>query len=171
MIQLSGATPGNISCLYIPKGKKLKVTSDNYVASTPNLKISGKAAFGGILTGYGLFYTTIEANESGGLVWLSSFGDMLEIKILPGDTIQFDNGILLALDDDIQFKTTTLGGLKSFFFSGEGIVTIVENTTNKPITIYVQSRSKSSFSDYIKSIADTQIQTNKAVSTVANWFS
>ena len=168
VIQFSGVTPGNVSCFYIPKGKKLKVTFDNYLASTPNLKISGRASFGGVITGYGLFYTTIEAEESDGLVWLTSFGNTIEVTIKPEDTMQFDNGILLALDDEIPFETGLLGGVKSFFFSSEGIITKVHNTTTKPLTIYLQSRSKLAYTDYIRYLVESQILVLAAQGTILN---
>jgi len=191
VIQFSGVTPGNISCLYIPKGCKIKLTFDNYIASTPNLVVSGRASFGGVITGYGLFYTTIEAIDSHGLVWISSFGELVEIKLKPDEKIQVDNGILLALEDDIEFQTGLLGGIKSFLFSSEGIITSIHNTFKETRTIYLQSRSKLAFVDYIRNIVDSQILINKlsdatalsvlsnsnnnnignnTLSSVSNWF-
>ena len=151
-IQFSGVVPGGLSCFYIPKGKKLKVTYESYICSTPNLKIHGKAAFGGILTGYGLFYIIIEAEETSGLVWLASFGKTLEIELKPFDKIKVDNGVLLALDDNIPFQTGKFGGIKSFFFSGEGIVTNITNNTDKNTIIYLDSRSRLGFMEYIRTL-------------------
>lgn len=151
-VQFSGVMPGSISCFYIPKGKRLKVTSESYICSTPNLKIHGKAAFGGVLTGYGLFYIIIEADESSGLVWLASFGKTLEIELVPSQKIKVDNGVLLALDDNIEIYTGTFGNIKSFFFSGEGIVTNIRNTTDYNTIIYLDSRSRLGYMEYIRSL-------------------
>jgi len=151
-IQFSGVMPGALSCFYIPKGKKLKITSESYICSTPNLKIHGKAAFGGLLTGYGLFYIIIEAEENSGLVWLASFGKTLEIELEPSNKIKVDNGVLLALDDDIEIYTGKFGGIKSFFFSGEGIVTNIRNTTDSNTIIYLDSRSRLGYMEYIRSL-------------------
>jgi len=151
-VQFSGVMPGALSCFYIPKGKKLKITSESYICSTPNLKIHGKAAFGGLLTGYGLFYIIIEAEENSGLVWLASFGKTLEIKLKPSNKIKVDNGTLLALDDDIPFQTGKFGGIKSFFFSGEGIVTNITNNTSENTIIYLDSRSRLGFMEYIRTL-------------------
>jgi len=150
-VQFSGVTPGGLSCFYIPKGKRLKVTNDSYICSTPNLRIHGKAAFGGIITGYGLFYIIIEAEETSGLVWLSSFGKTLEIELKPSDKIKVDNGVLLALDDNIAFETGIFGGIKSFFFSSEGIITNITNNTNENTIIYLDSRSRIGFIEYMRS--------------------
>ena len=151
-VQFSGVMPGSLSCFYIPKGKRLKITSESYICSTPNLKIHGKAAFGGILTGYGLFYIIIEAEETSGLVWLASFGKTLEIELEPSHKIKVDNGVLLALDDNIEIHTGKFGGIKSFFFSGEGIVTNIRNTTNSNTIIYLDSRSRLGFMEYIRTL-------------------
>ena len=151
-VQFSGVIPGSISCFYIPKGKRLKITSESYICSTSNLKINGKAAFGGLLTGYGLFYIIIEAEETSGLVWLSSFGETLQIELEPSQKIKVDNGILLALDDSIEIYTGRLGGIKSFFFSDEGIVTNIRNTTESNTTIYLDSRSRLGYMEYIRSL-------------------
>ena len=151
-VQFSGVMPGSLSCFYIPKGKRLKITSESYICSTPNLKIHGKAAFGGILTGYGLFYIIIEAEETSGLVWLASFGKTLEIELEPSHKIKVDNGVLLALDDNIEIYTGKFGGIKSFFFSGEGIVTNIRNTTNSNTIIYLDSRSRLGFMEYIRTL-------------------
>ena len=163
-VQFSGVIPGSISCFYIPKGKRLKVTSESYICSTSNLKIHGKAAFGGVLTGYGLFYIIIEAEETSGLVWLASFGKTLEIELVPSQKIKVDNGVLLALDDSIEIYTGTFGNIKSFFFSGEGIVTNIRNNSDSSTIIYLDSRSRLGYMEYIRSL----LPFNKKYNIISN---
>ena len=156
-ITFSGVNLGNTACFYIPKGKKIKLVSESYICSTPNLRIYGKAALGGIITGYGLFYVIVEALESDGLVWASSFGKVLEIELKPEEVIKVDNGILLGMDDDLAMESMSVGGIKSFFLSGEGLITKITNISNTNKYIFLESRSKLAFSDYIRQIVDSQI--------------
>jgi len=160
-ISLSGVNLGNIACFYIPVGKKIKLVSESYICSTPNLKVHGKASFGGVITGYGLFYVIVEAIDSDGLLWAGSFGKVLEIELQPNEAIKVDNGILLGLDDDLAMETISIGGLKSFFLSGEGLITKIVNSTSKKKYIFLESRSKLAFTDYINNIVRQRLNEAK----------
>ena len=155
-ISFSGVNLGNTACFYIPKGKKIKLVSESYLCSTPNLKVHGKVAFGGVITGYGLFYVVVEAIESDGLLWASSFGKVLEIELKPNEVIKVDNGILLGMDDALKMESMSIGGLKSFFLSGEGIITKITNISNTNKYIFLQSRSKLGFTNYIRQIVEEE---------------
>ena len=169
-ISFSGVNLGNTACFYIPKGKKIKLVSESYICSTPNLRIYGKAAFGGVITGYGLFYVIVEAVESDGLVWASSFGKVLEIELKPEEVIKVDNGILLGMDDDLAMETMSVGGIKSFFLSGEGLITKITNISNTNKYIFLESRSKLAFSDYIRQIVNSQIEQTKIADNFVSSF-
>ena len=150
-INLSSINPGNIGAFFIPKGKSLNLISDSYICSTPNLRITTNVKFGGFLLGYGLTFVHIEATESNGVVWISSFGNIIEKKIKPNDSIKIDNGIIIGFQDDTHIKSNFVGGITSTLFSGEGLVSKIENNGNKNIKMYVQSRSKIAYLNYIKS--------------------
>ena len=151
-VTFAGINPGNVGCFYIPSGKKFKLVSHTYICSTPNLSISGKMQLGGFILGYGLFYVTVEAGETPGLVWAASYGDVLQIELQNGGSIKVDNGVLLGLDDNISFETTTVGGLTSTFLSGEGLVTLITNNQEVPKNIFLKGRSDTTYIEYIKNI-------------------
>ena len=153
VVTFSSPQPGNIGCFYIPSGKSFNFVSDTYICSTSNLKISTNPRFGGLLLGYGLFFVNVESKSGPGLVWCSSFGDVIDIKLKKGESIKIDNGVLLGFDPTIKIKTDKVGGFKSFFLSGEGIISHITNNENDDINIYLQSRSKISYNDYISDIA------------------
>ena len=154
-ITLSGVNPGNLGCFFIPKGKRFNMASDTYICCTTNLTVSTNFKVGGLFTGYGLTYVDIEAKDSDGLVWGASFGDVIEKVIEPGNGIKIDNGVLLGFESNINFYTNTVGSSiisKSSVFSGEGLVSVIENNGNSDIKIFLQSRSKSTYIDYINTI-------------------
>ncbi len=157
IISLASPNPGDIGCFYIPPGKSFNVVSSSYIASTNNLKISTNAKLGGFITGYGIFYTSIESLDGNpGLVWISSFGELTEYIIKPGNKIKIDNGVLLAFDSTITFSTGLAGkGLLSSVFSNEGFISVIENNGNSDMSIFLQGRSIKSYNDYISDIAYT----------------
>ena len=154
-VSLASPNPGDIGCFFIPPGKVLNIVSSSYISSTNNLKISSNAKLGGVLTGYGIFYTSIESVDNNpGLVWISSYGELTEHIIEPGHKIKIDNGVILAFDPNINFTTSIAGkGILSSFFSDEGFVSLIENNTNTNMSIYLQGRSTKSYNDYIANIA------------------
>ena len=163
VVSLASPNPGDIGCFYIPPGKILNIVSSSYIASTNNLKVSTNAKLGGVITGYGLFYTSIEStNNSPGLVWISSYGKLTKITLKPNDKINVDNGVILAFDSSIQFSTHLAGkGLLSSFFSDEGLVSQFYNNTNSDMTIYLQGKSIQSYNDYIAKIASRVVGNGK----------
>jgi uncharacterized protein (AIM24 family) len=160
-VQFSGVSPGNIGCFYIPGGKEFNIVHDTYICSTENLDVGGKVRFGGILLGYGLTFVTAKTKEdSPGLIWIAAFGDVMEYKLKPEESIIVDNGVFLAFDSEITIKTKSVGGLKSFFFSGEGLVSEMKNDTSETRSVFLQSRSKIYYNNYIKKIAGFKCSNN-----------
>jgi len=151
----SGINPGNIGCFYIPNGKSFNLVDYSYICSTINLEISTNIRFGGVIMGYGLAFVNVKTTDNkDGLVWISSFGDVIEKIIEPGDGIKIDNGVLLGFESHIKMNTKIIGGITSTLFSGEGLVTEIKNTDSSPMKIYLQSRSKIGYIDYIKEIVN-----------------
>jgi uncharacterized protein (AIM24 family) len=151
-INLSGSYPGNIGCFYIPIGKTFCLVYDSYICSTPNLEISTKLKFGGFILGYGLAFVKITSSNSPGLLFVSSFGNIIPLIIEPGKSVSVDNGVLLGFDEKVTINTSSVGGFTSLLFSGEGLVSNISNTGNISITIYVMSRSKTAYIDTISSM-------------------
>ena len=167
-INFSSASPGNVGCFIIPPNKKFKIVSDSYICATTNLNISGNIKTGGFLLGYGLTYVTAESNDGkSGLIWVSSLGDIIETELKPSESIKFDNGVLLALDDTVEFYTVTVGNLYSTFFSSEGLVSEVKNNTGDNIKVYLQGRSRIYYNQHIREIIGPG---QKETSSLEGWF-
>jgi len=155
-INLSGFYPGNVGCFYIPPGKKFCLVHDTYICSTTNLEISTKLRLGGFILGYGLAFVKVTSINTPGLLFISSFGNIIPIPINPGSSVSIDNGVLIGFDENLSINTRSVGGFKSLLFSGEGLISNITNSGNYPITIYVQSRSKTAYIDHIKEMVRTK---------------
>jgi len=155
LVSLSPMIPSDIGCFYIPPGKSICLLANSYIASTLNVELGTHFRFGGFLTGYGLFYSkmSVPSDSNGpGLVWASSFGKVIEMKLRPQEKITIDNGILLGFDENTEISTTTVGGISSTLFSGEALVSEIENRENFDITVFLQGRSILFYNQYIKSL-------------------
>lgn len=153
IVNFSGVNPGNVGCFYIPRGKSFNFVSDSYICSTVNLDVNTNIRFGGLILGYGLTFVNVKAINNDELVWCSSFGDVIEIILNPAESIKIDNGVLLGFDADIAINTKLIGGFTTTLFSGEGLVSNITNKNNFAITVYLQSRSRIAYNDYISNIS------------------
>jgi len=153
IVNFSGVNPGNVGCFYIPRGKSFNFVSDSYICSTVNLDVKTNIRFGGLILGYGLTFVNVKAINDNELVWCSSFGNVIEIILNPGESIKIDNGVLLGFDADIAINTKLIGGFTTTLFSGEGLISNITNKNNFAITVYLQSRSRIAYNDYISNIS------------------
>ena len=155
-INLSGCDPGNVGCFYIPQGKEFCLVDDSYICSTLNLDISTKVRFGGFLLGYGLTFVKVSSTNGPGLIWSASLGNVIEIRLTRGNSIDIDNGVLLGFDANININTKSVGGFKSLLFSGEGLVSRITNNDSNDISIFVQSRSKSAYIGHLSKLVNKE---------------
>jgi uncharacterized protein (TIGR00266 family) len=151
-VTFSGIMPGNVGCFYIPHNKSFNLVDNSYICSTSNLDIKTNIRTGGFVTGYGLTFVNVSSSNGPGLIWGAAFGNVIEKIIEPNHSIKIDNGILLGFESNINIKTNLVGGFTSTLFSGEGLVSKITNTNSKPMRIFLQSRSKINYINYIKDI-------------------
>ena len=101
------------------KGAPFYVASGSYVAHTEGVQYETK--FQGMLSGFfsgaGLFLARMTGQ---GHVWFNSYGALIEVDV--EDEYVIDNGHIVAFTDGLQYDVQKLGGYKSLFFSGEGLV-------------------------------------------------
>jgi len=119
-----------------------------YVAGSPNLGIDSKwGGFKSFFSGEGLFFLKVSGT---GDLFFSSFGAIEEID-LQGEYI-VDTGHIVGFEPSINYSIEKVGGLKSLFLSGEGLVCRF-NGTGK---IYIQSRNHNSFAWWANSFRRVQ---------------
>lgn len=132
-VVLAPSLSGNIVHKRLENGQRLFVQAGSYLASTGT--IDTKLRFGGLRTlfgGEGL--VLLECSGSGDL-WVNSYGGVIEVPV--DGSLVVDTGHIVAFDGTLDFRVRSVGGLKSFLFSGEGLVCEFRGRG----TVYVQSRN------------------------------
>lgn len=113
--------------------RTLFVQSGGYLASTPG--IDTQLRFGGLRTLFGGEGLVLLQCSGQGDVFVNSYGGITEVPI-DGQFV-VDTGHIVAFDGALDFKVRSIGGAKSFFFSGEGLVCEFRGRG----TVYIQSRN------------------------------
>ncbi len=117
---IAPAAEGTVECIDLQPGMELFLQSGAYLASTPGVVLDTKwQGAKGFFAG-GLFLLRAYGQ---GQIWFSSYGGLHTVDIgtqYPGYIC--DNSHMVAFTIGLQYQVKKLGGLKSLFFSGEGLV-------------------------------------------------
>ena len=139
-IVLAPGTPGDI--VEVDVSESLYVSDTCYLAST-GLQLGVRfTGFKGVFTPGGMFWFELSGK---GKVWISAYGGIDVIELKPGERILVDNVHLAAFDGHMNFTLRKFGGLKSFLFGGEYVLTEFVG----PGKIYVQSRNLPVFANVL----------------------
>ncbi|WP_013322970.1 TIGR00266 family protein [Gloeothece verrucosa] len=141
-VLVAPSLPGDLKVLDMSEPMLLQ--SGCYVASDMGIaldsKWGGSKSFFG--TGGGLFMLRAEGQ---GQIVVSSYGAIHEITLDRGESYTVDTGHLVALSESMPFKTRSIGGMKTFMFSGEGFVIDLTG----PGKFLVQTRSQDQFLSWL----------------------
>lgn len=135
-IGLAPSYPGDIEVFELDG--TLYAQSGAFLASSEGINIDTK--WGGAKTFFGREGLFLLKLTGRGLVFLSSFGAIIR-KELHNERFIVDTGNMVAFSEGLDFKVRRIGGLKSTFLSGEGLVAEFYGTG----TLYIQTRSVDSF--------------------------
>ena len=135
-IGLAPSYPGDIEAFELDG--TLYAQSGAFLASSEGINIDTK--WGGAKTFFGREGLFLLKLTGKGLVFLSSFGAIIR-KELHNERFIVDTGNMVAFSEGLNFKVRRIGGLKSTFLSGEGLVAEFYGTG----TLYIQTRSVDSF--------------------------
>ena len=117
---IAPAPEGAIECITMQPGMELFLQSGAYLASTPGITLDTKwQGAKGFFSG-GLFLLRAYGQ---GYLWFSAYGGLHAVDI--GQSYAgyiCDNTHMVAFTQGLQYNVTKLGGLKSLFLSGEGLV-------------------------------------------------
>lgn len=72
----------------------------------------------GLFGGEGFILQDISGN---GMVFLEVDGDMVDLRLAPGEILKVDTGNVVAFEKTIQYEVETVKGLGNIFFGGEGL--------------------------------------------------
>jgi uncharacterized protein (TIGR00266 family) len=141
-VLVAPSLPGDLTTLDITA--PMLVQSGAYVASDIGIEVDskwgGSKSFFG--TGGGLFM--LRAQGQGQMV-VSSYGAIHEITLEAGQSFTIDTGHLVALPESMSFKIRSIGGIKTFLFSGEGLVADLTG----PGKFLMQTRSQDQFLSWL----------------------
>ncbi len=113
-----------------------------FIASSPSVNIDTEfQGLKGFVSREGLFFLKFEGY---GDLFLSSFGALSAFD-LDGNECVVDTGHLVAFEKGIDYKIKRIGGLKSTFLSGEGLVATLWGHGK----VLIQTRSPQTFSSWI----------------------
>ena len=90
----------------------------------------------GFFSNEGLFL--IKCSGQGDL-WFNTYGALIEIDV--DGSYVVDNGHIVAFTEGLDYSVNSIGGMKSLFFSGEGLVCRFQGKGK----VWVQTRQVSPF--------------------------
>lgn len=132
-VVLAPSLSGHIIHHRLKGGRTVFVQTGSYLASSGN--IDTKVRFGGLRSLFGGEGLVLLECTGDGDLWVNSYGGVIPIEINGNFTV--DTGHIVAFEGELDFKVKSIGGVKSFLFSGEGLVCRFEGRG----TVYMQSRN------------------------------
>lgn len=140
-INISPGPAGDIKHLYLD-GDTVFLQNSAFVASGVNVEAATKwqGLVKGFFSGEGLFL--IKCSGSGDL-WFNSYGAIIEIDVDGAYIV--DTSYIVAFTDGLNYSIKSVGGYKSLFLSGEGLVCRFEGSGK----IWIQTRQVPAFSSWI----------------------
>jgi uncharacterized protein (TIGR00266 family) len=132
-VVLAPSLAGNITQKTLRGGQTLFVQTGGYLANTGS--IDTRLRFGGLRTFFGGEGLVLLQCTGEGDVFVNSYGGVIPITVT--DRFVVDTGHIVAFDGSLDFRVKGVGGAKSLFFSGEGLVCEFKGQG----TVYIQSRN------------------------------
>jgi uncharacterized protein (TIGR00266 family) len=123
--QIMKKTLDGVRTLFVQRG--------GYLASS--VGIDTRVRFGGLRTLFGGEGLVLLQCSGNGDVFVNSYGGITEVAV--DGKFVVDTGHIVAFDGALDFRVRSIGGAKSFLFSGEGLVCEFEGRG----TVYMQSRN------------------------------
>jgi uncharacterized protein (TIGR00266 family) len=140
-VMLAPASPGDVIPFDLGQGQSLMIQSSAYVAATPSVTLDTKwGGAKGFFSGTGFFL--LKATGPG-TVFIASYGAMYPKKC-DGEYI-IDTDHIVAFAETVTYTVTKVGGIKSLFFGGEGLVAKFSGVG----MVYAQTRSPASLANFL----------------------
>lgn len=140
-VMLAPGCPGDIISFDLAEEKSLMIQSSAYVAATPEVKLDTKwGGVKGFFSGTGMFL--LKATGPG-TVFVASYGAIYP-KNCEGEYI-VDTDHIVAFEDTVEYSVTKVGGIKSLFFGGEGLVAKFKGNG----MVYAQTRSPGQLASFL----------------------
>jgi uncharacterized protein (TIGR00266 family) len=136
-IGIAPGSPGDVRHIHLD-GNTVYLQNSAYVASTQGVEVETK--WQGLTKGFfsGESFFLIRAHGNGDL-WFSSYGGIIEIDVDGGYVVDTSN--IVAFSEGLEYSINKMGGYKSLFFSGEGLVCRFSGRGR----IWIQTRKAAAF--------------------------
>ncbi|MEZ4410412.1 MAG: TIGR00266 family protein [Polyangiales bacterium] len=140
---IAPAPEGSVQVIELQPGMEIFLQSGAYLASTPGVQLDTKwQGAKGFFAG-GLFLLRAHGQ---GLLWFATYGGCHTVDVgqqYPGYIC--DNTHLVAFSQGLNYQVQRLGGMKSLFLSGEGVVCSFQGQGR----LWVQTRNPSSLANFL----------------------
>jgi len=137
-IALTGVQLGDVDTIEL-SGDEMIIQSGAYIASTEGIEMD--TSWQGMKGFLGQGDIIMLKASGSGKVWISSFGALEKKELATGEKLILDTGHAVAFNGSMTYSVKKVGGLKSTFLSGEGLVFEFIG----PGSVYIQTRILSGF--------------------------
>ena len=136
-VGIAPGAPGDLRHVYLDD-ETIYLQNSAFVACSNEIAVESKwqGLVKGFFSGESLFL--IRAQGKGDL-WFNSYGAIIEIDV--NDDYVVDTGNIVAFTSGLEYDITKVGGYKSLFFSGEGLVCRFSGKGK----VWIQTRSAAAF--------------------------
>ncbi|MGH8494129.1 MAG: TIGR00266 family protein, partial [Moraxellaceae bacterium] len=136
-IGIAPAAPGDLAHVYL-RGETIYLQNSAFVACDPavNLETKWQGLTKGFFSGESFFLVRASGN---GDLWFNTYGGMIELDI--EDDYVVDTGNIVAFTEGLEYSISKVGGYKSLFFSGEGLVCRFKGKGK----VWIQTRTSAAF--------------------------
>jgi uncharacterized protein (TIGR00266 family) len=141
-ISIAPGPPGDLAHVYL-NNQTIYLQNSAFVACGMDVKTESKwqGLTKGFFSGESLFL--VRCSGTGDL-WFNTFGSMIELDA-SRDRYLIDTGHIVAFTEGLEYSISRVGGYKSLFFSGEGLVCRFQGSGK----IWVQTRAVGAFASWI----------------------
>lgn len=140
-IQIAPGSPGDLEHVTLDN-QVIYLQSSAFVAAGAGVNVESKwqGVMKGFFSGEGLFL--IRCSGRGDL-WFNTYGAMIRMDVK--DDCVVDTNYVVAFTEGLQYDIQRVGGYKSLFFSGEGLVCRFRGEG----TLWIQTRQMPAFATWI----------------------
>ena len=128
------------------------VQRGSFCASTTGVTVDTK--WGGAKTFFGGEGLLMLKCHGAGDLWVSSYGAIHAVDVK--ETYTVDTGHIVAFEESLTFTVRKVGGMKSLFFSGEGLVCEFSGTGR----LWVQTRNAPALASFLHPFRRVKPKTN-----------
>lgn len=151
-IGIAPACAGDLDHIHLD-GQTIFLQNSAFLAST--MGVTTETKWQGFKKGFfsGESFFLIKCSGEGDL-WFNTYGAMIPIDV-QGEYI-IDTGYIVGFTEGLEYDVTMLGGYKSFFFSGEGLVCRFKGNGK----VWIQSRKVQPLTSWLQPFRRVQKSNN-----------